>query len=78
MKKPSDKAEYHGFTTSQGNYVVVKLMAVIDGDIAQATEQDRVGLSSYLTKHHGDSELNAFLESLKAEADIDISPDYLK
>jgi peptidyl-prolyl cis-trans isomerase D len=78
MKKPSDSAEYHGFTTSQGNYVVVKLMAVIDGDIAQATEQDRGGLSAYLAKHHGDSELNAFLESLKAEADIDISASYLK
>lgn len=78
MEKPSDTAEYHGFTTSQGNYVVVKLMAVIEGDIAQATEQDRAGLFSYLTKHDGDSELNAFLESLKAEADIDISPDFLK
>jgi peptidyl-prolyl cis-trans isomerase D len=78
MKKPSDTPVYHGFTTSKGNYVVVKLTAVIDGDIEQATEQDRVGLSSYLAKHHGDSELNAFLESLKAEADIDISPDYLK
>ena len=76
MEKPSDTAEYHGFTTSQGNYVVVKLMAVIEGDIAQATEQDRAGLFSYLTKHDGDSELNAFLESLKAEADIDISPDF--
>ena len=53
-------------------------MAVIDGDIAQMTAQDRGGLSSYLAKHHGDSELNAFLESLKAEADIDVSSDYLK
>ena len=78
MKKPKDAAEYHGFTTSQGNYVIVKLMAVIDGDITQMTAQDRGGLSSYLAKHHGDSELNAFLESLKAEADIDISPDYLQ
>lgn len=78
MKKPKDAAEYHGFTTSQGNYVIVKLMAVIDGDIAQMTAQDRGGLSSYLAKHHGDSELNAFLESLKAEADIDVSSDYLK
>lgn len=78
MKKPKDAAEYHGFTTSQGNYVIVKLMAVIDGDITQMTAQDRGGLSSYLAKHHGDSELNAFLESLKAEADIDVSSDYLK
>lgn len=78
MPKPDLAPSYHGFTIANGNYVIVTLTAVLEGKAEDASEQDRVGLSAYLARGYGDSELRAFLASLKADADIDISAEYLK
>jgi peptidyl-prolyl cis-trans isomerase D len=78
MKKPGDQPVYHGFNLSNGDYAVVKLKRVIEGDIDTASAQDRAGLSAYLARNDGNSELKAFLASLKSEADIEISPNFLK
>jgi len=78
MKKPAEQPVYHGFSLSNGDYAVVKLKRVIEGDIDTASVQDRAGLSAYLARNDGNSELKAFLASLKAEADIEISPGFLK
>ena len=62
---------------SNGDYAVVKLKRVIEGDIDTASAQDRAGLSAYLARNDGNSELKAFLASLKTEEDIEISPGFL-
>lgn len=76
MKKPTEQPVYEGFSLSNGDYAVVMLKAVVEGDITSASEQDRAGLSAYLARNKGESQLKAFLASLRADADIDISPNY--
>jgi len=78
MPKPTSSPIYQGFTVSNGDYVIVKLSAVIDGNIDEASTQDRAGLSAYLARSYGDSALEAFLASLKADADIEVSDGYLQ
>ena len=78
MEKPNENSIYHGFTDRNGNYVLIRLTAVIEGGLDDASKEDRDGLSSYLVQHYGDSELRAFIESLKAESDIEISSDYFR
>ena len=77
MKKPDGQPVYHCLSLSNGDYAVVKLKRVIEGDIDTASAQDRAGLSAYLARNDGNSELKAFLASLKTEADIEISPGFL-
>ena len=78
MEKPNENLIHHGFTDRYGNYVLIRLTAVIEGGIDEPSEQDREGLSSYLMQHYGDSEFRALIESLKAESDIEVSSDYFK
>lgn len=78
MQKPEDQPIYHGFGLSNGSYAIVKLKSVIAGDVDSASEQDRAGLSAYIAQNNGTSELKAFLASLKADADIDISASFLQ
>ena len=76
MKKPDEKKVYAGFSLNNGDYAIVILSAVIEGEVDLASAQDRASLSAYLARSRGDSELSAFMASLKADADIDISPNY--
>ena len=76
MQKPTDKAVFHGFSLDNGDYAIVELKSVIEVDTDAVSEQDRAGLSAYLARNQGDSELKAFLASLKADADIEISPNF--
>jgi peptidyl-prolyl cis-trans isomerase D len=78
MKKPDGQLVYQGFGLINGDYAIVALKSVIEGDIASASEQHRASLSAYLARNNGDSELKAFLASLEADADIEISPNYVK
>ena len=78
MEKPNGNLTHHGFTDRNGNYVLIRLTAVIEGRLDNASEQDREGLSSYLAQQYGDSEFRAFIGSLKAESDIEVSSDYFK
>ncbi|MFW5451438.1 MAG: SurA N-terminal domain-containing protein [Methylophagaceae bacterium] len=72
IAKPDNEARYTGFTASNGNYIVVKVTAVTDGDPRAATVEEREGLQSYLIQANGSSELQAFIASLRSDADIEV------
>lgn len=72
LSKPSGDAQFTGFTASNGNYIVVKVTAVHDGSPSDASQEDRDGLKSYLARSNGASELQAFIDSLEYDADIEI------
>lgn len=72
LSKPSGDAQFTGFTASNGNYIVVKVTAVHDGNPSDASQEDRDGLKSYLARSNGASELQAFIDSLEYDADIEI------
>ncbi len=72
IKKPKTSPEYSGFMASNGNYIVVKLNEVIEGDITAATQEDRDALAAYLARSSGQNDLSTFINSLKLDADIKI------
>ncbi|PHS69168.1 MAG: parvulin peptidyl-prolyl isomerase [Methylophaga sp.] len=76
--KPEGVEQYTGFTASNGNYIVVKVSAVTEGDLAEVTAIERDGLQSHLVRILGNSELAALIASLKEEADIQINQQYLR
>jgi len=78
LAKPNNEAQYTGFTAANGNYIVVKVDAVQDGNPADASIEERDGLRSQLARVNGDSELQAFIDSLRAEASIEIFKQNLK
>jgi peptidyl-prolyl cis-trans isomerase D len=72
LAKPDSEAQYAGFTATNGNYIVIKVEAVHDGNPNEATTEERDGLRSQLARVNGDSELQAFIDSLRADANIEI------
>jgi peptidyl-prolyl cis-trans isomerase D len=77
LAKPNSEAQFAGFTATNGNYIVLKVAAVQEGDPTDATTEERDGLQSQLARVNGDSELQAFIDSLRAEASIEIFPQNL-
>lgn len=71
-------AEYTTFSAANGNYIIVKVSAVNAGDATSVSEQDRKGLENYLSQTSGSSEVQAFIDSLRADAEIEIFPENLK
>jgi len=71
-------AELTGFSANNGNYIVVKVSGVTDGNPADVSADDRDGLESYLVRLEGSSQVQAFIESLKADADIEVHVEYMK
>ncbi|NQZ54706.1 MAG: SurA N-terminal domain-containing protein [Piscirickettsiaceae bacterium] len=78
LGRPGSEAIFTGFTASNGNYIVVKVTSVTDGDPSEATEEERDGLQSYLSRTNGSSELQAFIETLRTDADIEVFTKYLR
>jgi peptidyl-prolyl cis-trans isomerase D len=72
MKKPVTQPGYNGFSASNGNYIVVKLNQVLEGDISGVTKEERNSVAAYLSRSSGQDQLRAFIDSLKLDADIDI------
>lgn len=72
IAKPASEAQFSGFTATNGNYIIIKINAVADGKPSDATEEERDGLKSHLARVSGESELQAFIDSLKADATIEI------
>lgn len=72
MARPDNGPVYSGFTASNGNYIVVRLNKVIDGDVSQADDSDKTGLVAYLSRYNGDNEFSAFIASLREQAEIKI------
>jgi len=77
IAKPSSEAQYMGFTATNGNYVVIKVSAVTEGDFAMASVEEQDGLRSHLSRAYADSELQSFIESIRNEADIELFEQYL-
>ena len=72
MAKPNNEPQYTGFTATNGNYIVIKVDAVHAGNPADASAEERDGLRSQLARINGDSELQAFIASLREEAKIEV------
>lgn len=78
LPKPGSSAEFSGFTANNGNYVLIKLTAVEEGKPADVEPQDQQALKQQLTQVYANAEVQAFIESLRAEADIEIFDKELK
>jgi len=72
MEKPTSEPQYSGFTATNGNYIVIKVEGVHAGNPADASLEERNGLRAQLARINGESELQAFIDSLRAEANIEI------
>jgi peptidyl-prolyl cis-trans isomerase D len=71
---PSEGASnWSGFSAENGNYIVLNISDVTDAEPSVATDEERAGLQSYLKQTYSSSELQAFIESLKSDADIKIN-----
>ena len=75
--KPKSSPEFVGFTAQNGNYIVLKVSGVREGDAASISAETREGLQSHLARTYGESELQAFINQLKDEADIEVFTDKL-
>jgi peptidyl-prolyl cis-trans isomerase D len=78
MAKPSSDANYEGFSADNGNYVVIKLTSVRNGNIDDVNEEQRNALQQQLTGIYAAAEVEAFIAQLRNEATIDIHQDALK
>ncbi len=77
MAKPTSESQYMGFIANNGNYVILKLSAVTEGDYASASAEEQDGLRSHLIRVYSDSELQSFITSVREEADIELFEKYL-
>ncbi|MCX4188557.1 SurA N-terminal domain-containing protein [Methylophaga sp. OBS4] len=72
MPKPGAEPQFQGFTANNGNYVLVKLTGVENGDPADVAQQEQQALKAQLARIQANAELQAFIDSLRAEANIKI------
>lgn len=72
MPQPDDEAQYAGFSADNGNYVLIKLTAVENGDPSAATEEERNSARQQIRQMQANAQLQAFISSLRADADIEI------
>jgi peptidyl-prolyl cis-trans isomerase D len=63
---------YSGFVAENGNFIVVKVSGVQDGDISSVDKEQREALLGHMKRIATDAELQALLASIKAEADIEL------
>ncbi len=78
VAKPISGPQYAGFTATNGNYIVIKVAGVKNGEPSSATQEERDGLKSQLARINGESELQAFIDSLKATAAVEVFSQNLK
>ncbi|WP_438971200.1 SurA N-terminal domain-containing protein [Methylophaga sp.] len=72
MPKPDNSAKFAGFTANNGNYVVIKLTAVEEGKPADVVPEDQQALKQQIQQVLANAEVQAFIETLRADADIEI------
>ena len=78
LAKPvMEGAEYLGFTADNGNYIVLKVSGVQEGDVSGATEEMQDALRNSLVRVYEGSELQSFINAIKSEADIELFEQYL-
>lgn len=64
--------EYAGFTADNGNYVVIAVSDVREGEAEEMSPEVRDGLTANLNRLNGNVEMAAFLDALRSEAKITI------
>ena len=79
MPRPETGNQYSGFIANNGNYIVVQLSAILEGDAIPGDypQQANDNLHAYLASTYSNSELQAFVDSLKELADIEIYEQFL-
>lgn len=77
MEKPVSSTQYEGFTADNGNYIVLMVSAITEADATTMSKDKRELLRTDLTGVYADSELQAFIKSLRDNADIDVFEKYL-
>ncbi|MBL1321924.1 MAG: peptidylprolyl isomerase [Methylophaga sp.] len=77
--RPEQSNQYSGFTANNGNYIVVQVSAVLEGDTIPEhyPQKENDNLQAYLVSTYSDSELRSFIASLKESADIEIYEQFL-
>ncbi len=78
MSKPLSSPEYEGFSADNGNYVVIKLTAVKNGNIDDVKDEQKKALQQQLTGIYASAEVEAFIAQLRDDAEIDIHEEALK
>jgi peptidyl-prolyl cis-trans isomerase D len=73
MPKPVSGDQFAGFTASNGNYIVLQLTAVEEGDLGDVKEEEIGILKNQLAQLYANAEVQSFISALKSEANIDIN-----
>ncbi len=79
MKLPEREgsAAYGGVTAANGDYILVELSAVVDGELETLDPPQREALRRNLTEGNMESHYRSYLSGLRGEADVDIFEDQL-
>lgn len=77
IAKPTSGVQFIGFTVTNGNYIVLQVSAVNEGNISTTSLEEQDGLRSHLLRAYGDSELQSFINSIKEQAEVELFEDYL-
>ncbi len=77
LPRPQESASIAGRRLSSGDYAVVVVSEVRDGDLNQIPGSERQALRQQLLRRVGMEESEAVLESLKAQAEIEIRQEQL-
>ncbi len=77
--RPDKSNQYSGFIAENGNYIVVQVSAVLEGDSIPEDypQKEKDKLQAYLMSTYSDSELRAFIAGLKESAEIEVYEQFL-
>jgi len=74
MQRPAgDQPVYEGIQLSNGTYVVIELTAVNEGNVESLSDIERNSIINSITADRNQSELTAFINLLRSEAEISSS-----
>ncbi|NOQ81991.1 MAG: parvulin peptidyl-prolyl isomerase [Methylophaga sp.] len=77
IAKPTSGDQFIGFTVTNGNYIVLQVSAVNEGDVSSASLEEQDGLRSHLDRTYGESELQSFVNTIREQAEIELFEEYL-
>lgn len=73
MPKPvNGESSYGGFTAKNGNFIVVVVSDVMEGNVSSAAETVRIKTEGQLSNVTANAEVAALIASLKSSADIEV------
>jgi peptidyl-prolyl cis-trans isomerase D len=72
MPKPATGASIDGFQAQNGNYIVVAVTAIDEGSVENSDLTEQAMLKQQMAQLQASAERQAFIESLRATAQIEI------